>query len=369
MHDAWYAIQNIAEFSTPALAVFPDRVRENLARINNIAGGPSRVRMHVKTHKMAEVVRMQLAAGITKFKCATVAESEMVARAGAPDVFLSYQPVGPHALRIARLSAAMPQTRFSVMVDDESCLRALGEAVRIAGTKLGVFLDLDNGLHRTGIAPGEAAARLYGLIPTLPGLEPAGLHVYDGHVRDPLLADRIAHAERDFAPVEQLRQQLVRAGLHVPRVVAGGTPTFPVHARHADRECSPGTCIFWDVGYGSKFADLDFLHAAVVVTRVVSKPCDNIVCLDLGYKAIASDSPQPRVSLFDVPDAQPLVHNEEHLAIETAEAARLKVGDVLYGVPIHICPTCALHRDVLVVSDGLVRERWNVVARDRTLTF
>src|SRR5204863_4495440 len=126
------------------------------------------------------------------------------------------------------------------------------------------------------------------------------LHAYDGHIHDTNVAQRAAACDAAFAPVESLRQKLERAGLPVPRVVAGGTPTFPMHARRAHVECSPGTCVFWDAGYGKKLPDLEFLPSALVLTRVVSKPTPNCLCLDLGHKAIASEMPQPRLVFLNL---------------------------------------------------------------------
>lgn len=369
MPDTWYTIVNVDEVASPALVVYPQRVRENVRRMIALAGGTERLRPHVKTHKMAEVIRMQLDAGIERFKCATIAEAEMVSRAGGRDVLWAYQPVGPNAARFCRLAAAFPQVQYSTIADDASAIAALSRAAVEERVTVEVLLDIDNGLHRAGIAPGPQAVELYRQVASSPGLKPGGLHVYDGHIRDVDLNERIAHAQADFSPVDALRRELLASGWEVPRVVAGGTPTFPVHARRSDLECSPGTCIFWDAGYGSKFPDLDFLHAALVLTRVVSKPGAGRLCLDLGYKAIAPDNPPPRVQLLDLPDAKTLVHNEEHLAVESPQADRFCVGDVLYGVPIHICPTCALYSEAIVIDEGLAGRRWAVAARDRKLTF
>jgi D-serine deaminase-like pyridoxal phosphate-dependent protein len=363
----WYQIANLDEVDSPALLVYPERVQENVQRMIRYAGGVQRLRPHVKTHKMAEVVRMQLEAGISKFKCATLAEAEMVAACGAADVLLAYQLVGPKVGRMAELVRMFPGTRFSVIADDAAAIRALSAGMAAAGN-VEVLLDIDNGMHRTGIPPGPEAAALYRLLADLPGIAPGGLHVYDGQHRERDLAARTASCEAAFAPVDDLRRQLERDGLRVPRVVAGGTPTFPCHARHADRECSPGTCVFWDASYHSKFPDLEFLHAAVLLTRVVSKPAANRLCLDVGYKAVASDNPDPRVVLFDLAEAKTLVHNEEHLAVESPQAEKYRVGDALYGIPWHVCPTCALHKEAVVVRGGRAVERWAVVARDRRLT-
>lgn len=367
MPEPWFAVDDVGALPSPALLVYRGQVEENLRRMIAMAGATDRLRLHVKTHKMAEVVRMQLAAGIHKFKCSTIAEAEMVARCGSVDVLLAYQPVGPNIDRFVRLVQTFPQTRFSTIADDEQVIRALASALARAGVTAEVALDVDNGLHRTGVAPGPKALAIYRLIVDLPGIEPGGLHVYDGHVRDSDLMERMRHAEDEFAPVAEFISKLKAEGLNVPKVVAGGTPTFPVHILQPDRECSPGTCVFWDYSYATKYPDLKFQYAALLLTRVVSKPGENRLCLDLGYKAVSPDNPATRVHFFDLPEAKVLVHNEEHLALETDQAARFKVGDVLYGVPFHVCPTCALHRDAIVIDEGRVSQRWPVVARDRSL--
>jgi D-serine deaminase-like pyridoxal phosphate-dependent protein len=364
----WYEVANVAEVDSPAMLVYPDRVRENVARMIRYAGGTARLRPHVKTHKMAEVIRLQMEAGITKFKCATLAEAEMVASCGAADVMLAYQLLGPKVARLAELEKAFPHTNFSTIADDEHAIRDLSKGLSAAGVEVEVLLDIDAGMRRTGVAPGPRAVGLYKLIAELPGITPGGLHVYDGQHRQRDLAERTASCEAAFAPILALRRELEGAGLPVPRVVAGGTPAFPIHAQHQDRECSPGTCVFWDASYSSKFPDLEFLYAAVMLTRVASKPGENRICLDLGYKAIASDNPDPRVVLLDLPDAKTVVHNEEHLVIESPSANRYRVGDVLYGIPFHVCPTTALHREVIVVENHQAVDRWPVVARDRRIT-
>ena len=369
MTDRWYLIENVDEIPSPALVVYPDRVRENLRRIIAMAGGVERLRPHMKTHKMAEVIRMQRAAGISKFKCATIAEAEMAAGAGAEDLLLAYPPIGPNAARLCRLAKGFPATKFSTIADDAGAIRALSQACSLSGVSLDVLLDVDNGMHRSGIAPGDEAIALYRMLADSPGLAPGGFHVYDGHVREADLAERTRHSDADFVPVEAMRQKLLAAGLPVPRIVAGGTPTFPIHAQHADRECSPGTCVFWDVSYAGKFPDLEFVNAALVLTRVISKPGGNRLCLDLGYKAISADNPDPRVQLLDAADAKMVVHSEEHLAVETKRANEFAVGDALYGVPFHVCPTVALHREAVVVENGRAVGRWTVAARDRMLTI
>src|SRR5688572_213604 len=165
----WYLVSNVAEVASPALLIYPERVVENLRRMVKISGGPERLRPHVKTHKLAEIVKMQLALGVTRFKCATIAEAEMMASAGAPDVLLAYQPVGPNVQRFLNLMAQFPRTKFSAVVDDASVATALSKAATANRRTVELFLDFDCGMHRTGIAPGKAAA-MYRLLSKSPGI-------------------------------------------------------------------------------------------------------------------------------------------------------------------------------------------------------
>ena len=365
MSDRWYDVKNVGEILSPALLIYAERVEENVRRMIAMVGDFARLRPHIKTHKMAEMIEVQVALGIRKFKCATLAEARMAAGHGAEDILFAYQPVGPNIELLLKLQASFPHVRFSCLADNPTSGRELASAAANARTQLEVLIDLDIGQHRTGIAPDEHALELYRLIASLPALKPGGLHAYDGHLHQTDVAERAAACDAAFAPVETLRRKLEREGMPVPRIVTSGTPTFPMHARRADVECSPGTCVFWDAGYAKNLPDLNFLPAAVLLTRVVSKPTSNRLCLDLGHKAVASEMPHPRVAFLNLDDAKPVVHSEEHLVVETPHASAFAVGDVIYGIPWHICPTVALHSEVVVISDGRAEDRWKVVARDR----
>jgi D-serine deaminase-like pyridoxal phosphate-dependent protein len=365
----WYEISNADGIPSPALLFYPERIVENIRRMIGVAGGTERLRPHMKTHKSAEVVQLHIAQGITKFKCATIAEAEMVASCGAAEVLLAYQPVGPNTRRLCELIRNFPKTRFATTADDETALRALSETARKENVTVEVLLDLDSGQHRTGIEPGERAFELYKLACALPGIQPGGLHAYDGHIHDRDAKARAATCENGFVPVAALRERIAKAGLPCPRVVAGGTPTFPFHAKRAEVECSPGTCVLWDWGYSTNLPDLDFLHSAALLTRVVSKPTANRLCLDLGHKAVASEMPHPRVHFPALADAKPVAHNEEHLVLETPRAGEFSVGAILYGIPWHVCPTVALHAEAVVVKDGRTDGSWSIAARARRLSI
>jgi len=372
MSQLWFEFKEVADVPSPALLVYRDRVQKNIQQMLAIAGGADRLRPHIKTHKMREVLDLQLLAGIKKFKCATIAEAELAATAGVPDLLLAYQPVGPAIRRFAELIKTFRQTKFSVICDNEAALAELSKAFPASkeiNSRLEVLLDIDVGQHRTGVPAGPEAAKLYRAIDSSPNLKPGGLHAYDGHISDADPEIRKAACNHAFAPVAILRYELRSADLPVPRVVAGGSPTFPFHALRQDVECSPGTTVFWDSGYGNKLRDLDFLPAALVLTRIVSKPGDNLLCLDLGHKSIASENPiHQRVHFLNAPDLQASGHSEEHMVVRTQNAAAYHVGDVLYGLPYHICPTCALYDSASIVENHLAVAKWSILSRKRFIT-
>jgi D-serine deaminase-like pyridoxal phosphate-dependent protein len=368
-----YAIADATGVFSPGLLFYKDLIEHNIRQAVAMAGSPARLRPHVKTHKTREIVRLELDAGITRHKCATIAEAEMLGGCGVPDVFLAYNLVGPNCARMARLVELYPQCRFSIQADHPEGVGALSEAMARAGRSIDVLLDIDVGQHRTGIAPGQHAVALYEMIARSPGLVPGGLHVYDGHNHQESRAEREAAVRRQLDPVLALRSALQSKGLPVPRMVVGGTPTFPIYAQmdYPGWELAPGTCFLHDHGYGSRFGDLaGFQPAALLLTRVISRPTPTRITLDLGYKAVASDPPAgKRCILLDVPDYETVLQNEEHLVIETLAADRFHPGDEVYAIPTHICPTTAMHRQAQVVENGHVTQTWDIVARDRLLTI
>ena len=364
-----YLVQRPDELLSPSLLIFVDVVRKNFEAMIAMAGGASRLRPHVKTHKMPSIVKMAESMGIRKHKCATIAEAEMLARTDASDVLISYPIVGPNVQRLAMLVETYPRTTFRVTVDNPSSLRKLSITLYLAEQPIPVLIDLDIGMGRTGIAPGDEAADLYAMIADLPNVTPDGLHAYDGHIKDLVLEDRRESAEPGIALVHRFRERLMDQGLPVPRLVLGGTPTFPIHAEDLTPgvECSPGTCVLHDAGYNEKFPDLPFTPAALLLTRVVSLPRLGRACLDLGHKAVAADPAGARLKLLDLPDSSLGGQSEEHLIVELAEDHKLNIGSHLLAIPTHICPTCALHSWVYAIEAGEVVDRWDVKARDRVI--
>ena len=363
----WYNINNIDSIDTPALLVYKERVQQNIAHAIAMIKDVNLLRPHVKTNKTAEVCSMMMAAGITKFKCATIAEAKMLAMLHAKDVLLAYQPVGPKAKRLFALVQQYPQTTFSCVTDNADTANALSSLFSSANNSIAVYIDLNTGMNRSGIKTANAFPLAEQLI-NLPGIKFKGLHAYDGHLRDTDLAQRQQKSNAAFDEVLALATKIEKLTNKPLTIIAGGSPSFPTHVnRHV--ECSPGTFVYWDWGYKHQLPDEPFEYAALVATRVISIVDEQTITTDLGHKSIAAENPLPRVHFLNAPDVTPYAQSEEHLVLKVADSSAFKVGDVLYGVPVHICPTVALYNKAVVVENNEAVTTWKVVARDRSLNL
>ncbi len=358
--NPWFRLNSVNDLPTPSLLIYPERIKSNIDEMIRLAGTVDRLRPHVKTHKCPEIVSMQLKAGITKFKCATVAEAEMLAACGVGDIVIAYQLTGGNLASIFELQKIFPEVRFAALTDD---LEMVKETNKMAGSSQGflnLLIDLDVGMHRTGVSSLAVIRDIYKAIKEAPNLDFGGWHIYDGHIRDFQFAERQEKADAAYATMEGVIKALPSA-----EIIVGGSPTFPNHASREGVTLSPGTALLWDHGYRRMLPDLSFKPAALLTTRVISKPGGDLLCLDLGHKALASEMPHPRIHLLGIEVLEFTVHSEEHMVIRTAEAPSYQVGDLLYGVPVHICPTVALHENLLVVEDREIIDQWRVAARNR----
>jgi len=366
----WYTVANVAEIDSPSLLVFPDQVQKNIDILKSMLPDLARLRPHVKTHKSPEVTQLLLQNGFTQFKCATIAEAEMLASVNAPDVLLAYQPVGPKAERLAHLVQKFPNITFSCLVDNITVVQHLSDIFKKINHRLRVYIDLNIGMDRTGIKPDAAAKALYQTCGGMEGIVPVGFHAYDGHLRDADLALRTKKCNEGFEAVLVLQQDMQREGFPEPVIVVGGTTTFPIHAKRKKVVCSPGTFIYWDKGYHDTFAEQPFVFGALLLTRIISKPEENLICIDLGHKAIASENAlSNRISFLNADNLEAVGHSEEHMVLRVNGVNRFNIGDVLYGVPFHVCPTVALHETAVLVKDYHASGEWTMPSRKRKITF
>jgi D-serine deaminase-like pyridoxal phosphate-dependent protein len=367
MNEEWYVIKDVDAIDSPALVIYAERVKQNIALAIQMVGDPSRLRPHVKTHKSPYITRLMLEAGIINFKCATIAEAEMLAQCGAPDIMLAYQPVGPKISRLLQLVEQYPESHFSCLVDSIEATQAISIEARDHHIVLDVFIDVNVGMNRTGVLP-ENAIALYQACQRFQGINVVGLHGYDGHINDADQTQRKRRADEAYDMLVSVGEALRSEGLAKPIVIAGGSPTFSIHASRKDVACSPGTFVYWDKSYSNLFPDLGFLPAALVISRVVSILNEKKLCLDLGHKSIAAENAlNSRVCFLNGNGLQPVSQSEEHLVVETKEPHHYHVGDVLYGMPYHVCPTCALYDTAYVIEGGQVKEQFQVAARDRKI--
>ncbi|MEI9958504.1 MAG: alanine racemase [Ferruginibacter sp.] len=264
----WFHITDTDAIDSPALLVFPARVQQNINTAIKMMGDVNRLRPHVKTHKCAEVTAMMIAAGIHKFKCATIAEAEMLAMANAKDVLLAYQPVGPKLQRFIHLIKKYPGTLFSCLTDNLINAKEQSIAFTDAGLTVPVYIDLNVGMNRTGILPGAEMLELYSFCATAPGVVIKGLHTYDGHITNADFKERKKEADAVFSIVELSIKKIKANGLPEPTIILGGSPTFSIHCKRPAIECSPGTFIYWDKSYLTNCAEQKFVAAAILMTRV-----------------------------------------------------------------------------------------------------
>jgi D-threonine aldolase len=363
----WWKNLNFSAVDTPSLIVNGDLLLSNIQTLKGIVPNLAQLQPHVKTHKSLEVTQLLLAEGISKFKCATIAEAEMLGMAGAKEVLLAFPVNGPKWRRYLALVKKFPNTKYTVIVDNIQAIKPLfSEEIP---SKILVYLDINVGMNRTGVSPSNAL-ELFLELKKVPFINIEGIHAYDGHIYDTDLTLRNAKAQDVHRLLVALIKSLENYHEHNLKVVIGGSPTFPIYANLEPTWCvSPGTFVYWDHGYGQLLPDLPFTEAAMVVTRVISVINKHKICLDLGHKAIAAENPMPRVYFPDFPKAIPLEHSEEHLVVQVEDSDSCNVGDIWVGIPIHICPTMALHASFWVYSANNPLEQWEVSARNRVLSI
>lgn len=360
-----YKINDPSKILTPALIYYEDIIRENTKKVIEMAGGPRRLWPHVKSHKMTEMVKMQLHMGITRFKCATLAEAEMAAAAGAGHVLLAYPLVGPNMNEYLNLTKKYPAAKFYALGDDLNCLAELDAKAAELGVNTGFFIDVNMGMNRTGVETGS----LYEFVKAalkLASIRFCGLHCYDGQVHTADITERGKEVEAMTADIQKVIRMLKSDGVEIPAVIAGGSPTFPCHIPQQDVFLSPGTVFLWDSGYLSSYPDLGLTPGAAVMTRVISHPAQGLFTLDLGCKAIACDPQGSRGVVTGLEHASALFQSEEHWVYKMDpgfENHRPRIGEVFYVIPTHICPTTALYSRAITVKNGEVTGSWHVDAR------
>lgn len=359
-----YKLTNESAMLTPNILLYPALVKANIALMLKSCRAEN-LRPHIKTIKNKELVRMLLEAGITKFKCATLKEAVLLAEVGAVDVLLAYPLVGTNITSFLDLLVSFPKVTFQVLVDSLAGACTLNEQALAKDVNVEVFIDINLGMNRTGISLTDAFD--CGVqVSQLSNLKVVGLHGYDGHIQETDLNERYKAVKPMLDRVLLLYKKLEEELHSKLKLVLGGSNTFPIYRQLPFVECSPGTFMLWDWGYTSTLKEQPYHCAAVLVSRVISKPTALTLCLDLGHKAVAAEnSIDKRIQVIGHADWKAISQSEEHLIVEVpaAEWANASIGDMHYIVPYHICPTVAKYPYYQMIDEGVVVEQWSIAQR------
>jgi D-serine deaminase-like pyridoxal phosphate-dependent protein len=363
-----YRINDLGETLTPALAIYPRLVDHNIETTIRLLGGdPNRWRPHIKTAKLSAVHRRLIAHGVTRLKCATSLELLTACEDGARDVLLSFPVVGANARRVRQIAEQYPAAHVSALIES-------AEQIELwRGGRVGVFIDVNPGMDRTGVRQEDeqgilALAR--GAVDA--GLDFRGLHYYDGHLTAMDLTEREPAAHQGYDRLLELVATLERAGMPVEEIITAGTPAFPCTLTYKPftsgaflHSASPGTVVYTDATSLMQLPRaFGYLPAALVLATVVSHPTPNRVTSDAGYKAISTDAGVPTCVAVGRPELRGAHPSEEHLPLEVrAGATPPSLGDILYLVPRHVCPTVNNFDHALMIEDGRITSVERVTAR------
>jgi D-serine deaminase-like pyridoxal phosphate-dependent protein len=363
-----YRVSDPERVLTPALALYPDAIASNIrCTLDLLAGRADRWRAHIKTAKLNYTLRMLIDRGVSNLKCATTLELLQACQTGATDVLVAFPLMGANAHRVREINNQHPGVRISVLAENEA------QVHQWRGADVGIFLDINPGMNRTGI---EQSSRQYVVelaqAVSQSGLEFRGLHYYDGQFGAVAEPERTKAAHAGYDQLLGLVRDLEAAGIHVPEVVTAGTPTLPCSIAYPGfdnanflHRVSPGTVVYHDATSLTQFpTEYGYAPAALVIARVISHPQPNIITCDAGHKAVSADAGVPTSVVVGHPELTPLSPSEEHLPFAVSEGPNSpQVGDILYLIPRHVCPTVNNFDAAVILRNGQVESVEEVSAR------
>ncbi len=368
--ETWVGLP-VEELPTPIAVVDLDKLEANIARLAGYAREHELALWpHSKTHKMPPVARMQLAAGAAGLTVAKVGEAEVMTSHDLGPLLLHYPVYGADAWR--RLAEVAAATSLTVAVDSYEAAEPMAAALARAGARAEVLVEIDVGLHRTGVESPAAACTLAQRLAGLDGLELAGISCFPGHVRGPA-----ADIERKLADVEAMLAEAVsrfgEAGLRCDRVSGGCTPAMQMtHLTPSVNELRAGTYVFLDrteVAFDGPLTLDDCalrVHATVVSTAVPGNAIVDAGSKMLSDAAFGGPGGEGRGAVIDHPDVTIPVTNEEHgICDVSASSASWHVGDRIEIVPNHVCTCINLQDVVCAARAGVVEHVWSVEARGK----
>jgi D-serine deaminase-like pyridoxal phosphate-dependent protein len=362
-----YRVADSEEVITPALVVYPEVVASNIdCTLRLLGGNADRWRAHIKTAKLNFTLRLLIDRGLRNFKCSTTLELLEACRSGASDVLVAYPVMGANARRVREIAEQFPRVTVSVLVENEEQVQHWG------GSSIGIFLDINPGMNRTGIEQGRgdkvvAVARAI----EKAGLNFRGLHYYDGQFGGTDENERTVATHAGYDRLLELVSEIKKNGMRVREVITAGTPTFPCSLTYAGflgadftHRVSPGTIVYCDATCLAQLpSDYGYAPAVLVLSRVVSHPNETVYTCDAGHKAVSADAGVPTCVVVGHSDLTPLSPSEEHLPLKVNGGTSQRVGDLVYLLPRHICPSVNNFDTALLVKNGHIQSTEKVSAR------
>ena len=360
---------HIDQVDTPALVLDLDAFERNMKLLQDAVSSVGvRLRPHAKSHKCPEIALRQIELGAVGICCQKVSEAAVFVDAGISDIFITNQVVGEkkvaHALDLAALA------RIGVLVDHEDQIIAFARASAERQVSIDVYLEIDVGMGRCGVASIERAVAMAQQIAAAPYLNFMGLQCYHGSAQHYRLPEERQQAIAAVcAKAAAAKAAIEGVGIAVERISGAGTGSVMLES-HSKlfNEVQAGSYILMDRDYATNQrdpSDLPFEHALFVKTAVLSHPSANRAVVDAGLKASSVDSGMPVV--WQRTDAKYLKASDEHGVLELTPNSTLKLGDYVMLVPGHCDPTVNLYDELIAIRGNRVEAIWPIAARGALL--
>ena len=352
-----------AAVDTPALLLDAGALTANIQRMGAFfAHRHCKLRPHFKSHKCTAIAKLQMKTGAVGITCAKLGEAEVVADAGIRNILIANQIVGP--LKIRRLVELCRRADPMIAVDSVENVRMLSEYASAAGVRIGVLVEVDVGMGRCGVAPGQPALELACLVAASAGLRFEGLQGYEGHcvdLRDE--TERVAQTCKSLQALVQTRRLIEQSGLRVNLVSGGGTGTYTITGDcEGVDEVQAGSYAAMDWWYGD--IRPEFKQAMSILATVISRPKPDVIVIDVGRKGVGAEWGAPRVK--NLPGSEVVSYgSEEHMKISILPNSTIKIGDRIEIIPSHGCTTSNLYAEFIVHEKGQVTDRWPIEGRGK----
>ncbi|MFX0137614.1 MAG: alanine racemase [Candidatus Hodarchaeota archaeon] len=348
--------------STPALILNYDKMLKNVevmakfAKKNNI-----NLRPHVKTHKCPKIGQLQLKAGAKGICVARVGEAEIFAQNGFDDILIANEVIEIN--QIKRLVNLNKHSLVRVCVDSEKNILDLNKRALNDGIELEVLIEVDVGLGRNGVKPGEPALKLGNFIKEQKGLKLAGLQGYEGHlvsVKDPELRKR--QTEECMKQLVDTRDLLNNNSFDIKYLTASNSVTYKHSAKYKGiTELQPGTYIFNDEHHHRIVPEFEI--ATSVLGTITNNPGKKLYTIDAGLKAATNDNGNPVFKNYS--KSRIRVMTEEHSIFRSGQQDNFEIGQKIEIIPTHICTTVNLYDFFTVIKDNKVISKWEILARGK----